>query len=126
MKKHQGLFLLIVVGLIGLFSVSVNAQNDSGKSNKQVKILTKALELIEVTHSASECGKQKSTVVRLRVVSESPVDVRVYVPLGRVMTMKNFMNQKQGDEISTYVCNGESTFKFVSRAAGSSGEFPKP
>ena len=126
MKKYQWLFLLVAVCFIGLFSLSDKAQNNSDKSDKQVKISTNALELIEVTHSASECGKQKSTVVRLRVVSDSPVDVRAFVPLARVMTTRTFLNQKQGDEISAYVCNGESTFKFVSRPAGSSDEFPKP
>ena len=126
MKNYNWLFLLVALCFFSAFSTTTPAQ-ETGKKNKQVKLLTNAVELIEVTHGTiKECGNQKSTTVRVRVVSSSPVDIRRYANLGNIWNPQDFLNQKLGDEISTYFCTDVATFKFLSRPAGSSEEFPKP
>ena len=127
MKTYNWLFLLVALCFFSAFSTVTNAQDNSGKKDKQVKLLTNAVELIEVTHGTiKECGNQKSTSVRVRVVSSSPVDIRRYANRGNIWNPQDFTNQKQGDEISTYFCTDVATFKFLSRPAGSSEAFPKP
>lgn len=96
-------------------------------SNKQVKLLTNAVELVDVTHGTiKECGTRKSTSVRVRVVSSSPVDVRRYANVGKNWSPIDYSNQKQGDEITTFMCTEGATFKFYGRPAEGSKEFPKP
>lgn len=127
MKTSNWLFLLVALCFFSAFSTVANAQDDSGKKDKQVKLLTTAVELIEVTHGKiKECGNQKNTSVRVRVISSSPVDIRRYANRGNILNPQNFTNQKQGDEIPTYFCTDVATFNFFSRPAGSSEQFPKP
>lgn len=127
MKNYYWLFLFVIaVCFIDASSSVANAQDNSGKKNKQVKLLTNAVEPIDVSHTAEECPEQKGTTVRVRVVSNSPVDIRRYANRGNNWMSQDFTNQKQGDEISTYFCADKATFKFLSRPAGSSEAFPKP
>lgn len=126
MKNNRLFFLLVIVFcLMGFSSISIKAQNNSDK-NKQVKLLPNTLEIIEVTKTADKCPDQKGITVRLRVISESPVDIRRWANLGNNWLPADFLNQKKGNEISTYMCNPVANFKFYSRAAGSSDKFPKP
>ena len=48
-------------------------------ASKRVKIISGGVELIEVTPTAPKCGKQKGETIRLRVTSETAIDVRIYV-----------------------------------------------
>jgi hypothetical protein len=127
MKTYNWLFLLVALCFFSTFATNANAQDKIGKSNKQVKLLTNAVELVDVTHGTiKECGTRKSTSVRVRVVSRSPVDVRRFANVGNNWSPIDYSNQKQGDEISTFMCTEGAIFKFYSRPAGSSEEFPKP
>jgi hypothetical protein len=40
------------------------------------------VELIEVALTAPKCGKQKGETIRLRLTSETPIDVRMYMQVG--------------------------------------------
>lgn len=124
MKTYRLLLLFILTACLAVFT-AINAQDNSDK-NKQVKVLPKTLEIIEVSQTAEQCPNKKGTTVRLRVISESPIDVVRYANLGSLWSPAEFMNQKKGDEITTFMCSSVAKFKFYSRAAGSSEKFPKP
>jgi hypothetical protein len=61
MKTYYWLFLFVIAGcFIGSSSLVANAQTNSGKKDKQVKLLTNAVELIDVSHTAEKCSDQKA------------------------------------------------------------------
>jgi hypothetical protein len=133
LRKRNGLVLdwLIVVGVlfVSLTSPSAHWTLAQGNANdtKRVKIAGSAVELIELRPSAPECGKQKGETVRLRVTSETQVEVRLYIQTGYKRWMdKDFSNQKRGDEITSYRCDQKPNYKIFSRAVGSSEAWPKP
>lgn len=85
---------------------------------KRVKIVGAGVELIEVTPTAEKCGKQKGETIRLRVTSESPIDVRMHMKIaGGYWINKDFANQKKSDEISSYRCDTKPDYKIYSHAA---------
>jgi len=47
-----------------------------------VKIVGGGGELIAVAPTISECAKQKGEIIRLRVTSETAIDVRLYTQTG--------------------------------------------
>ena len=132
MRERTGLAVtsaVVIVCLLGITSKRQNtvAQGTARSDNKQVQILGQGVELIEMTPTAEKCGKQKGTTTRLRVTSETPVDVRLYVQVGYKRWLnKDFANQKRGDEITDYMCDRKPTSKVYARAAGTSEEWPKP
>jgi hypothetical protein len=68
-----------------------------------------------------------SEAIRLRVVSETPVDVRMYMLVaGHKWISKDFTNQTKGGEISSYRCDSKPDYKIYSHAAGSAEAWPKP
>ena len=92
-----------------------------------MKILGSGVELIEISQVAPKCGKQKGATLRLKVTSENPVDVRLYVQTGwKQWLPKDFPNQKRGDEITDYRCGPATNYKVNAHAAGSSEGWPKP
>ena len=92
-----------------------------------MKILASGVELVELTPSAQKCGNQKGETIRLRVTSENPVDVRLYVHTGwKQWLPKDFQNQKRGDDITDYRCGPPRDYKVYAHAAGSSEPWPKP
>lgn len=113
--------MLLVALVCAVSFVGVRAQD-----NKRIKELPKSVEIIEVLNSAEKCKDKKGATVRLRVISDSPVDIMRYASLGKVWMPVLFSNQKKGDEITDFSCNPQSAFKFFSRPAGSSEAFPKP
>ena len=119
--------LICVAGINALTSNTL-AQKTPTNENKQVKILSPGVELIELIPSAPKCpSKQKGETVRLKVTSESPIDVRLYVQTGHNQWLdKNFANQKRGDEITDYRCDPKPNFKVYAHTAGSNEAWPKP
>ncbi|MFM9903510.1 MAG: hypothetical protein ACKVQJ_02935 [Pyrinomonadaceae bacterium] len=127
MKKNQ-LFVKIIVisGLLALTFIVANGQPGKPAGDKRVKIFTDALELVSVTASADQCKDSKGISVRLRVLSDSAVDIRRYLGISNTWQPKDWLNQTKGAEIVDYVCKSGPTFKFYSRPGGSSQKFPKP
>jgi hypothetical protein len=119
--------VLICVSIVSALTANTIAQKSPASENKQVKILSNGLELIEVAPTAPQCGKQKGQTIRLKVTSEAPVDVRLYVHTGYKQWLpKDFVNQKQGDEITDYRCNQKPDYEVYAHAIGSSEAWPKP
>ncbi len=120
----------LVIALLFVFSsLAVIAQDQGGKKQAvNVKVLSKGVEVVEVTPSAEKCPKPNdATTVRLKVTSETPVDVRLYVGMsfGKWLP-KDFLNKGSGAEISDYRCAPKAQYRVYTRAAGSAGEWPKP
>jgi hypothetical protein len=85
------------------------------------------VELIEVIPTAPKCGKQKGETIRLRVTSEIPIDVRMYMQVGYHQWInKDLASQKKGDEIESFRCDQKPDYKIYSHAAGSTDAWPKP
>lgn len=115
--------LLVLAALAFYTQISVAADDPS----KRVKIVGNGVELIELTPTAEKCGKQKGETIRLRVTSESPIDVRMYLQVGYHQWInKDFAGQKKGDEISNFRCDSKPDYKIFSHAAGSNEAWPKP
>jgi hypothetical protein len=113
---------IVAVALFGTF-----ARGSFGDSNKRVQIVGGGVELIELSASAPKCGKQKGETIRLRVTSETVIDVRMYVQIGwHQWISKDFANQKKGDEISEFRCDQKPNYKIYSHAAGSTEAWPRP
>ena len=126
MKSIRLVVLAIAVTLLCVASLRVTASSDDDPA-KRVKIVGAGLELIEVTPTAEKCGKQKGETIRLRVTSESPIDVRMYMKIaGGHWINKDFANQKKSDEISSYRCDTKPDYKIYSHAAGSTQAWPNP
>jgi hypothetical protein len=126
MKKDQRLFSAIFVVCCSLVLVAgANAQANADE-NKNITLSTKAVEIISVTKTADKCRDKKGITLRLRVVSDSPVDVLSYKKSGQLWGASQFNNQKKGDEIVDFACYEKAAFKVYSRPTGSSEDFPKP
>ena len=119
-----GVALLLILSPI---IVNTRAGVAADDPSKRVKIVGGAVELLEVTPTAPKCGKQKGETIRLRVTSETPIDVRMYMQVGYHQWMnKDFANQKKGDEIESFRCDQKPDYKIYSHAAGSTEAWPKP
>lgn len=128
MTKETPLIVVMSLALYlaGMLLVAQNTRAQGG-DNKLVKLMTGGVELLEVTPSADKCPKQKGQTIKLRVTSDSPVDVRLYVQTGyKKWLTRDFTNQKQGDEITDFMCVPKTNYKVYTRAAGTGGEWPKP
>jgi hypothetical protein len=128
--RKQWLFVLALfsMAVLTLLSSTALADNNSKKTGN-VKLYTNAVEVVDVQPSAEKCAKSKGTTVRLRVTSESPVDIKLYSPgvFGKNWIDKDFPNQKKGDEITDFMCgDANATYKVYARAAGSSEAWPRP
>lgn len=131
MKKRTARKVIVAITLSLLFGFApvtrLPAQEASNKLNKQVQLHTDAVELVEVTPSAAQCGKQKGTSIRLRVNSESSVDVRLYIHVGyKRWINRDFASQKRGDEITDFICIEKANYEVFARSAGSSQDWPQP
>ena len=132
MKAYKALTLICAMVMVCLFGITPNRQSTFAQAttkagNNQVRLLTNSVEVVEVIPSAEKCATQKGTSVRLRVTSETPVDVRLYVQVGyKKWLNRDFTNQKRGDEITDYMCDRKPNYKVYAHAAGSSEEWPKP
>jgi hypothetical protein len=99
----------------------------SDDASKRVKIVGAGVELVEITPSASKCANQKGETIRLKVTSETPIDVRLYIQTGWHQWIdRDFANQKRGDEITEFRCNQKPNYKIYSHAVGSTEAWPKP
>jgi hypothetical protein len=114
---------LILITLIAGSAIA-NVPDDS----KRVKIVGGGVELVEISPTAPKCSpKQKGETIRLKVISETSIDVRLYIQTGyHQWNSQDFANQKKGDEISTFRCNQKPNYKIYSHAAGSTDAWPKP
>jgi hypothetical protein len=130
MRLRRANTLIAGIGLILILSaivVNTSAAPATDDASKRVKIVGGGVELIELTPSAPQCGKQKGETIRLKVTSETPVDVRLYIQTGYKQWMdKDFPNQKRGDEITSFRCDPKPNYKIYTHAAGSSEAWPKP
>lgn len=109
-----------VMSIVGFANV------ESREDTKHIKLLTKAVEIVSATTGTDKCKDKKGITLKLKVTSESPVDVLRYVKIKDTWAPTVFPNQKKGDEISDYACREDAPFQFFSRPAGSSENFPKP
>jgi len=127
MKAKRWLLLIAFACVMAVLSpLAASAQDGTGKASNQIKLLPNTVEVVGVTTGAEKCAKQKGTTVRLRVTSETPVDVRRYASMGKQWVSADFQSQKKGDEITDFFCTTQAEFKFYSRPAGSSTAWPKP
>lgn len=130
MRLRRANTLVAGVGLLLILSpiaVNTRALVPADDASKRVKIIGSGVELIELAPTAPKCGKQKGETIRLRVTSENPIDVRIYLQTGyRQWINKDFANQKKGDEITDYRCDQKPDYKIYSHAAGSTDPWPKP
>jgi hypothetical protein len=101
------------------------AQKESEKSksgNDQVKLYSDAVEVVELSDKAEKCSSSGgATFLRLRVKSESPVDVRLHSSTRKGgWAFSDFLNKKSGDEITSFECFPKAHYKVQARPAGSS------
>ncbi|HEU0178568.1 MAG TPA: hypothetical protein VFV58_30260 [Blastocatellia bacterium] len=108
-----------------VFTASASyAQKEGEKSksgNDQVKLYSDAVEVVEVSDKAEKCSSSGgATFLRLRVKSESPVDVRLHSSTRKgSWAFSDFLNKKSGDEITSFECFPKARFKVQTRPAGS-------
>jgi hypothetical protein len=129
LRQSADTFLVIVVAL--LVSVAVTSlafASTSDDPSKRVKIVGGGLEFVDVKPTTEKCGKQKDgEAIRLRVTSDSPIDVRMYMRIaGGGWVSQDFPNQKKGDEINSFRCDTKPNYKIYSHAEGSTDAWPKP
>lgn len=119
-----GIGLLLILSPVVASPISLIKADDA---SKRVKIVGGGLELTNLTPTAAQCGKQNGETLLLKVLSETPIDVRIYVQTGyRQWINKDFINQKKGDEITYYRCNQKPNYKIYSHAVGSTDPWPQP
>lgn len=127
MRKQQGSLSTATVGVVLSLLVAVTAESKAFEGLGKITIVSPGLELIEVIPTAEKCRNKKGQTVRLTVTSERAVDVRLYAKVaGGHWFPKDFLNQKKGDEILDYRCDGNRDYKVYAHAAGSSEAWPKP
>lgn len=100
------------------------AQKNGEKSkvgNDQVKLYSDAVEVVEVSDKVEKCSSSGgATFLRLRVKSESPVDVRLHSSTRKGgWAFSDFLNKKSGDEITSAECFPKAHYKVQTRPAGS-------
>lgn len=94
------------------------AQDTSKKKNDQVKLESKQVELIEVSEAVKDCPNQKGTLLRIKVTSETAVDVRIHAQNLRTHWYANdFKGKTRNQEISIFTCLVNGKFKVQTRAA---------
>jgi hypothetical protein len=119
---------VLSMAVLTIFRGAASADS-TGKKSNNVKLYTNAVEVVDVQPTAEKCAKSKGTTIRLRVTSESPVDIKLYSPgsFGKNWIDKDFPNQKKGDEITDFMCgNSNAAYKVYTRAAGSSDAWSRP
>lgn len=121
MKPATGLVRLsIFVCLLGVCTANgcQSFAQETKKKDDQVKLESKQVELIEVLEAVSDCPNQKGTKLRIKVVSESAIDVRIHAQnlRGRWYT-NDFKGKTRGQEISLFTCLVKGKFKVQTRAA---------
>ena len=128
MKSIRLLGLAIAVALLSIASFSLAATSAADDPAKRVKIVGNGVEFVGVGPTDAKCGKQQQgETIRLRVTSESPIDVRMYMKVvGGRWINNDFANQKKGDEITSFRCDTKPDYKLYSHAAGSTEAWPKP
>lgn len=86
-----------------------------------MKLYSNAVEVVEVSDKAEKCPLSGgATSVRLRVKSESPVDVRLhYTTRKGGWASSDYLSKKIGDEITAYECFPKARYKVQTRPAGS-------
>jgi hypothetical protein len=128
MKSIRWMPVAIAVALLSIVSLNFATTRAADDPSKRVKIVGGGVEFVEVTPSAEKCGKQKDgEAIRLRVTSEAPIDVRMYMlVVGHRWVSSDFTNQKKGDEINSFRCDTKPNYKIYSHAAGSTAAWPKP
>jgi len=96
--------------------------------DRNVEIHSDQLELLDLQAGAEGCPDQKkATTIRLRVKSENAIDIKIFAHIsGSTWAGKDYLNKRQGDEISTYLCDSHPKFKVYAHEAGSSESWPKP
>jgi hypothetical protein len=108
-----------------VFTASASyAQKEGKKSNdgnNQVKLYSDAVEVVEVSDKTEKCPSSGgATFLRLRVKSESPVDVRLHSSTRKGgWAFSDFLNKKSGDEITSVECFPKAHYKVQARPAGS-------
>jgi predicted ATP-grasp superfamily ATP-dependent carboligase len=123
-KQTRHVLLIIACLAMAAEAGLVIAAND--QSNK-VKIVSAGVELVGISPSAEQCASKKGQTVRLKIVSQSSVDVRLYIKTGyKQWVPKDFPNQQSGSEIVDYRCEQKPDYKVYAHAAGSSDAWPKP
>jgi hypothetical protein len=128
-KHHRAIRAALLGATLCLSGFSFAAQNEPAKKGSdQIKVLSKGVEVVEVKPTADKCPKPNdATSLRLKVTSETPVDVLAYVQWNfKKWVAREFKNQKLGDEISDYYCRSKVNYKVYTRPAGSSEAWPKP
>ena len=125
MKVHT---ILSAVGALVFLSAVAQSTFAQEKGNGQVKLLSKGVEIFELKSSAEQCTNSKGgTTVRLKVTSETPVDVGLYYKtLQKKWSLKVFADKKTGEEVTHFTCFAGAPFKVYSRASGSSEAWPQP
>ena len=108
-------------------SRDTSAQESGSAGDKHVRIMTDAVEFVSYTKTAEKCKSGKGETIRLKVKSESPVDVRLYIaqPRGKWL-IQDYPGQQQGQEVMSYQCDRTPQYRVYARAAGSAGEWAKP
>ena len=128
MKSIRLVGLAIAVALLSIASFNLAATSAADDPAKRVKIIGNGVEFVGVGPADAKCGKQQQgETIRLRVTSESSIDVRMYMKIaGGHWINKDFANQKKSDEISSYRCDTKPDYKIYSHAAGSTEAWPNP
>jgi len=114
--------LLLTARVLTASASYAQKQGEKSKGgNDQVKLYSDAVEVVEVSDKAEKCSSSGgATSLRLRVKSESPVDVRLYSTTQRgSWAFSDFLNKKSGDEITSFECFPKARFKVQTRPAGS-------
>lgn len=122
MKLSQGFVcLLTFVCLFGLTTANGGlsfAQDANKKKNDQVKLESNQVELIEVSEAVKDCPNQKGTLLRLKVTSETAIDVRIHSQkLNGRWTVSVINGKTHGQEVSSSTCLVNGKFKVQTRAA---------
>jgi hypothetical protein len=117
--------LCFCAALVLAFSLGTS---QAQQTPKQVKLVTDAVEVVDLSPGAAKCPDQKeASTVRLRVKSEKPVDVAVYLWFPGGWSGRIFANKSTGDEFEHYGCVSPKhiSFKVYARDAGSQQDWPK-
>lgn len=119
MKRLITPAVLVIALLIVCPMTNISFAQKGG--NDQVKLYSQDVEVVEVSDKAEKCTEQSgATAVRLRVKSEKPIDVRLhYTTKNGGWASSDYLNKKNGDEISSYDCHPKVKYKVQTRPAGS-------
>jgi len=101
------------------------ADDNSKKGGNQVKINTPAVELVDVSTSAETCRNNQGTTIKLRVTSDTPVDIRRYAYSNHTWISRDFPSKSRGEEIADFMCIPGATFRVYAHPAGSAEAWPK-